>query len=43
MANLSNFQGWGANGSGIAVNDPGNGLVVQINIFQVPMDIWHYK
>ena len=25
VVNLSNFQGWGANGSGVAVNDPGNG------------------
>ena len=25
VVNLSNFQGWGANGSGVAINDPGNG------------------
>ena len=25
MVNLSNFQGWGANGTGVAINDPGNG------------------
>ena len=25
VVNLSSFQGWGANGSGVAVNDPGNG------------------
>ena len=25
VVNLSNFQGWGANGCGVAVNDPGNG------------------
>ena len=25
VVNISNFQGWGANGCGVAVNDPGNG------------------